>query len=82
MKPSATNKWLLASVMAVCWGIVTTFVWVLLAVGFGRSKSDLRLITVLILGAVVVALLSAHSYSEGWKGGSKVKSQSRQDSGS
>jgi hypothetical protein len=71
MKPSATHKWLLASVMGVFWAIATTIVWALLTLSFGRSKSDMRLITVLILGAVVAALLGAHAYSEGWKRGSK-----------
>lgn len=71
MKPSGTHKWLVASVMAVFWAILTTILWALLAVAFGRSKSDPRLITMLILGAVVAALLGAHAYSEGWKAGSK-----------
>ena len=82
MKSSDTNKWLLASVMGVFWAIATTVLWALLAIGFGRSKSDLRLITMLILGAVIAALLSAHAYSEGWKGGSKAKVSPRQDSNS
>ena len=83
MKPPSTYKWLIASVMGVSWGIATTILWALLAVGFGRSKSNLRLITMLILGAVIATLLSAHAYSEGWKGGSKAaKVGSRQDSDS
>jgi len=82
MKPSASYKWLVASVMGVFWGIATTILWALLALAFGRSKSDLRLITVLILGAVIAALLSAHAYSEGWKGGSKATVSRRQDSNS
>lgn len=80
MKPSATHKWLLASVMAVLWAIATTILWALLAVAFGRSKSDLRLIAVLIIGAVVAALLGAHSYSEGWKSGSKAALGARKES--
>jgi hypothetical protein len=48
MKPSATHAWLLASVMAVLWAIITTIFWALLAVGFGRSRGDLRLMTMLI----------------------------------
>jgi hypothetical protein len=32
----------------------------------------MRLITVLILGAVVAAILGAHAYSEGWKRGRKA----------
>jgi multisubunit Na+/H+ antiporter MnhG subunit len=80
MKPSATNKWLLASVMGVMWAIATTILWTLLTLAFGRSKSDLRLITVLILGAVIAALLGAHVYSEGWKRGSKATVSPRKDS--
>ena len=80
MKPSATHKWLLASVMGVSWAIATTVLWALLALGFGRSKSDPRLITVLIFGAVIVALLVAHAYSEGWRGGSKATVNPRKDS--
>jgi fatty acid desaturase len=72
MKPSATHKWLAAAVMAVLWAISTTVLWALLAVAFGRSKSDGRLITVLIMGAVIAALLGAHAYSEGWKGSSRA----------
>ena len=79
MKPSATHKWLLASVMAVLWAIATTVLWALLALGFGRSKSDLRLITVLIIGAVIGALLGAYVYSEGWKGGSRAALGARKD---
>jgi hypothetical protein len=80
MKPSATHKWLLASVMAVLWAISTTILWALLALGFGRSKSDPRLITVLIIGAVIAALLGAHTYSEGWKAGSKAAVGARKES--
>ena len=80
MKPSATHKWLLASVMGVLWAIATTILWALLAVAFGRSKSDLRLLTVLVLGAVIAALLGAHAYSEGWKSGSKATVSPRKDS--
>jgi hypothetical protein len=68
MTPPATGKWLLAAVMAVVWGILASLVWILLAVGFGRSKSDVRLITMLIICAVLVALVCAHAYREGWKG--------------
>jgi hypothetical protein len=80
MKPSATHKWLAASVMAVLWAISTTVLWALLALAFGRSKSDMRLIVVLIIGAVVAALLGAHTYSEGWKGGIKAAGGLRKDS--
>ena len=67
MKPSATHAWLLASVMAALWAIITTIFWALLVVGFGRSRGDLRLITMLILCAVVVAFVCVHAYREGWK---------------
>jgi len=80
MKPSATHKWLLAWVVAVLWAIATTVVWVLLALAFGRSKSDPRLITVLIIGAAVAACLAAHAYSEGWKSGSKAALSGRKES--
>ncbi len=79
MKPSGTHKWLLAWVIAVLWAIVTTILWALLALAFGRSKSDLRLITVLMMGAVVAALLCAHAYSEGWKSGSKAALGARKE---
>ena len=79
MKPSATHKWLLASVMGVVWAIATTILWALLAIAFGRSKSDTRLITVLIIGAAVAACLVAHAYSEGWKSGSKSSLNTRKE---
>lgn len=66
--PPATGKWLVASVMAVVWGILASLAWALLAVGFGRSKSNERLITMLIICVVLVALLCAHAYRQGWKG--------------
>ena len=66
--------------MGVLWAIATAVLWPLLALAFGRSKSDLRLITVLILGAVIAALLAAHAYSEGWKSGSKAAINPRKDS--
>jgi len=80
MKPSAAHKWLLASVMGVVWAIATAALWVVLTLAFGRSKSDMRLIIVLILGAVIAALLGAHAYGEGWKSGSKAAASSRKDS--
>jgi hypothetical protein len=80
MKPSAADKWLVASVMGVLWAIVTVILWVLLAFAFGRSKSDLRLIGMLILGAVTAALLGAHAYSDGWKRGRKTAVSPRKDS--
>ncbi len=63
----STEKWLVAAVLAVVWGIVASAAWALLAVGFGRSKSNERLITTLILCALLVALLCAYAYREGWK---------------
>ena len=66
-KPTAPNMFLVGSVMGVLWGIVTIALWTGLAVAFGRSKSNERLLTMLVLGVVVVALLCAHSYREGWK---------------
>jgi hypothetical protein len=65
--PPATDTFLFASVMAVAWACVTTVVWALLAVGFGRSKSNGRLLTMLLVGAVVVAILCRHAYHQGWK---------------
>jgi len=63
--------------MGVFWAIATTILWAFLAVAFGRSKSDLKLTTMLILGAVIAMVLSAHAYTEGWKGGSKATVSSR-----
>jgi len=79
MKPSATHKWLVASVMGVVWAMAIAILWVLLALAFGRSKSDTRLITVLIVGAGIAILIGAHVYSEGWKDGSKAAASSRKD---
>jgi hypothetical protein len=80
MKPSATHKWLCAWVMAIVWAMVTAILWAVLAVAFGRSKSDGRLISVLIIGTVIVALIGAHAYSEGWKSGSRAKLSPPKDS--
>jgi len=66
--------------MGVVWAIAIAILWALLTLAFGRSKSDLRLITVLVLGAVIAAVLSAHVYSEGWKAGRKATLSSRKDS--
>jgi hypothetical protein len=55
--------------MAVFWGVVTSALWALFALGFGRSRGNTRLITMLIASAVVVALLCAYSYRDGWKNG-------------
>jgi hypothetical protein len=79
MKPTAAHKWLLAAVIGVLWAIATTILWALLAVAFGRSKSDTRLLTVLIIGAIVAAMLCAHAYSQGWKSGSKAGAGARKD---
>jgi hypothetical protein len=79
MKPSPAHKWLLASVIGVLWAIATTILWGLLAIAFGRSKSDMRLLTVLIIGAVIAAMLGAHGYSQGWKSGSKAGASPRKD---
>jgi hypothetical protein len=59
--------------MAVVWAIVTTVLWAVLAVGLGRSKSDLRLLTMLVISGVAVALVCAHAYAEGWKSGGKAE---------
>lgn len=66
--------------MAVMWAIATAVLWALLALAFGRSKSDMRLISVLIIGAVIAALLGTHVYSEGWKDGSKASANPHKDS--
>lgn len=79
MKPSSAHKWLLASVIGVLWAIATTVLWGLLAIAFGRSKSDMRLLTVLIIGAVIAAMLGAHGYSQGWKSGTKAGASPRKD---
>jgi len=65
--PPASHTVLFASVMAVSWAIVLTALWALLAVGFGRSKSNGRLLAMLLIGAVVVALLCGHAYRQGWR---------------
>ncbi len=66
--PARSDTFLFASVMAVAWAFVTTVAWALLALAFGRSKSNERLLTMLVIGAVVVAFLCVHSYRQGWKG--------------
>jgi len=67
MRPPRADTWLHASVMAVFWGVITSALWALFALGFGRSRANTRLITMLVASAVVVAFLCAHSYREGWK---------------
>lgn len=66
-KPPASEAFLFASVMAVAWACVTVALWALLAFAFGRSKSNERLLTVLVIGAVVVAFLCGHSFRQGWR---------------
>ena len=53
--------------MAIAWAIVFTAAWALLAVGFGRSRGNPRLISMLVIGAVMAALLCGHAYRHGWK---------------
>ena len=65
-KPGTANRFLVGAVMGVLWAIIATGLWAGLTVAFGRSKSNGRLLVTLVLGAVVVALLCAHSYREGW----------------
>ena len=65
--PPASDTFLFASVMAVSWACVITLCWALLAVAFGRSRGNVRLMTMLVIGAVVVALLCGHSYRQGWR---------------
>jgi hypothetical protein len=66
-QPPASDTFLFASVMAISWACVTIAAWAVLAVAFGRSKSNERLLTMLVIGAVVVAFLCTHSYRQGWK---------------
>lgn len=65
--PPASDTALFAAVMAVAWAFVIVALWALLALGFGRSKSDTRLITMLVCGAIVAALLCGHAYRQGWR---------------
>ncbi|MFZ0707876.1 MAG: hypothetical protein WAM71_19920 [Candidatus Korobacteraceae bacterium] len=65
--PLASDTVLFASVMAVAWACVTTAAWALLALVFGRSRGNGRLLTMLIIGAVVAAFLCGHAYRQGWK---------------
>ena len=65
--PPLSHTALFASVQAVAWAMVTTALWALLTLGFGRSKSNGRLLTMLVMGAVVVAFLCSHAYRQGWK---------------
>jgi hypothetical protein len=65
--PPASDTYLFASVMAVSWAIVTTVLWALLALSFGHSRGNVRLVTMLVICAVVVAFLCGHAYRQGWK---------------
>ena len=65
--PSAGIAFLFASVMGVLWAIILTAMWALLAFAFGSSRGNVRLMTVLVIGAVVVVFLCNHSYRQGWK---------------
>jgi hypothetical protein len=65
--PAQTETFLFASVMAVAWACVTTAGWAVLAVAFGRSKSNGRLLTMLLIGAIAVACLCNHAYRQGWR---------------
>lgn len=67
VKPPAGERFLFASVMAVLWVMVTYAFWVLLAIGFGESRGNVRLLTMLGIGAVVVVFLCGHAYGQGWK---------------
>ena len=65
--PAGSDTALFASVLAVAWAIVMTAAWALLAIAFGRSKSNLRLLAMLFIGAVTVAFLCGHAYRHGWR---------------
>ena len=65
--PARSDTFLFGSVMAVAWAFVTTVAWAVLALAFGRSKSNERLLVMLAIGAVVVVFLCAHAYRQGWK---------------
>ena len=65
--PAQADTFLFAAVMAVAWACVTTAGWAVLAVAFGRSKSNARLLTMLLIGAIAVAFLCAHAYRQGWR---------------
>lgn len=69
MKPPAKVLWLFAAVMAVLWAIVASGLVPMFVVAFGRGGGPLRYWAMLLLQAVVVALLCAYAYREGWKRG-------------
>lgn len=69
MKPPAKILWLLAAVMAVLWAIVASSLAPLLVLAFGRGMSPVRYGAILLIQTVVVALICASAYREGWKRG-------------
>ncbi len=69
MKPPAKILWLMAAVMAVLWAIVASSLGPLLVLAFGRGVSPARYLALLLMQAVVVALVCASAYREGWKRG-------------
>jgi len=71
MKPPSTDTWLVAAVMAVLWAIATSALWAFLALGFGHSRGNTRLLSMLITCAAVVAVLCAHCYRQGWHSGNR-----------
>jgi hypothetical protein len=69
MKPPAKILWLMATVMAVLWAIIASFLPALLVLAFGRGFSPVRYWAILLIQAVVVALVCASAYREGWQRG-------------
>lgn len=69
MKPPVTILWLTAAVMAVLWAIVISLVPAAMVLAFGRGGGPVRFWVLLVIEAVVVALVCAYSYREGWKRG-------------
>ena len=66
-KPPASETVLFASVLAVAWALVAVVFWGVLAVAFGNSRGNVRLLTMLVIGAIVVAFLCGHAHRQGWK---------------
>ena len=69
MKPPAKVLWLMAAVMAVLWAILASSLGPLLVLAFGRGVSPVRYWGLLLIQAVLVALVCASAYREGWKRG-------------
>ncbi len=69
MKPPAKILWLGAAVMGVLWAIIASAMVPLLVLGFGRGGGPARYWGLLVAQAVVVALLCARSYWDGWHRG-------------